>query len=131
MTNLTKDQLKEKAEKMQKFLSEKPGNEPNEIIERIELLSVLISQSGEYLAATKFLQDQLIHSEIMKAITEGYNEKLSASALNKFINALAKEENFLVNSFDRINSAAVHQLGGCRTILSYRKTEFATLSYGK
>jgi hypothetical protein len=128
---MTHEELKAKAEKMHLFLEQKPGSEPNDIIERIELLSILISQSGECLAAAKYIQDNLIHSEIMKTIREGYVDKVSASVLNKLVNSLAKEENFLVNSFDRINSAAVHQLDGCRTILSYRKTEFATLSYQK
>lgn len=125
-----KEELLEKAKKMQAYLEQKAGSEPNDLIERIENLSVLISQSGDFLAEAKYMQDSLISSEIMKAIKEGYNEKLSATALNKLINSLAKEENYLVSLFDRINSAAVHQLDGLRSILSYRKTEFSTLSYG-
>lgn len=129
MNRLTKDQLTAKAREMNLILLKESASEPNDLIDRIEKLSALISESGECLADAKYILDSLVHSEIMKAIKEGYNETLSATTLNQFIKALAKEENYLVNSFDRINSAAVHQLDGCRSILSYRKTEFATLSY--
>lgn len=125
----TYDELNLKAERMNAFLSEKMGSEPNDIIERIELLSILISQSGEFLADAKYLQDEIISSEIMKAIKAGYSETLSPTVLNKFVGSLAKKENYLVSIFDRINASATHQLDGCRSILSYRKTEFSTLSY--
>ena|SRR5688572_21519015 len=125
----TKEQLLEKARRMQSYLEEKPGTEPNEIIEKIENLSILISQSGDLLSEAKYIQDSVISSEIMKALKEGYHDKLTATGLNKLINSLAKEENYLVNLFDRINAAATHQLDGCRSILSYRKTEFSALNY--
>jgi hypothetical protein len=125
----TKEELLEKAKRMQAYLEEKPGTEPNEIIEKIENLSILISQSGDLLSQAKYIQDSVISSEIMNALKEGYQDKLTATGLNKLINSLAKEENYLVNLFDRINAAATHQLDGCRSILSYRKTEFSALNY--
>lgn len=128
---IPKEKLQPKADSMNFYLQEKSSDEPNDIIDRINNLSILISQSGECLAAANYYKDTLIHSEIMKIMREGMVDKLSATALNKLVNALAKEESFLVNQFDRINSAAVHQLDGLRSILSYRKTEFATLSYQK
>lgn len=66
----------------------------------------------------------------MKALKEGYADQLTPSALNKFVNSLAKNENYLVNVFDRINASSTHQLDACRSVLSYRKVEFSTLSYG-
>jgi hypothetical protein len=39
-----------------------------------------------------------------------------------FIKASAKDWNYLVISFDRINAAAVHQHDGLRTRISYIKT---------
>ena len=128
---IPKIDLQNKADKMNQYLQDKPSDEPNDIIERINLLSVLISQSGECLAAANYYKDTLIHSEIMKIMREGMVDRLSATALNKLVNALAKDESFLVNQFDRINSAAVHQLDGLRSVLSYRKTEFSTLSYAR
>jgi hypothetical protein len=128
---IAKELLQPKADAMNAYLQERSGNEPNDLIERLENLSVLVSQAGEYLAAAKYYHDVLIHSELMKCIKEGYMDKLTATALNKLVNALAKEESYLVNQFDRINSSAVHQIDGLRSILSYRKTEFSTLNYTK
>lgn len=125
----SKEDLLKKAAAMQKYLEERPGQEPNDIILKIEMLSIMISEAGNLLADAKYLQDSVISSEIMKALKEGYQDKLTATGLNKLINSLAKEENYLVNLFDRINAAATHQLDGCRSILSYRKAEFSTLSY--
>jgi len=126
---ILKDQLQPKADAMNAYLQEKANDEPHDIIERINNLSILISQSGEYLAAANYYKDTLIHSEIMKIMREGMVDRLSATALNKLVNALAKDESFLVNQFDRINSAGVHQMDALRSVLSYRKTEFSSLNY--
>ena len=128
---INKEELQPKADKMMAFIQKPVGSEPNDLIERIEMLSILISQSGECLAAAKYYQDMIISSSIMAVIKDGYSDKLGLSTMNKFVASLAKEENFLATQFDRINSSAVHQLDGLRSILSYRKTEFSTLSYGK
>ena len=128
---IPKEQLQDKADRMNKYLQEKASDEPNDIIDRINNLSVLISQSGEYLAAANYYKDALISSEIMRVMKEGIIDKLSMTAINKLVNSLAKEESFLVNQLDRINSAGVHQLDGLRSVLSYRKIEFSALSYIK
>ena len=128
---INKEELQPKADKMMAFIQKPVGSEPNDLIERIEMLSILISQSGECLAAAKYYQDMTVSSSIMAVIKDGYSDKLGISVLNKFVASLAKEENFLVNQFDRINSSGTHQLDGLRSILSYRKTEFSTLSYQK
>lgn len=126
-----KEQLTEKAEKFHSFLQAKYSKEPHDIIERIELLGILISESGECLAEAKYMRDKLINGEIMNALKNGYTNQLTPSALNKFISSLAYDENLLVNMLDRINAAATHQMEGLRSILSYRKTEFSALNYTK
>lgn len=128
---IPKEDLQAKADNMSAYLQTRLPDEPNEIIDRIGMLSVLVAQSGDCLAASKYYRDTLVHSELMKIVNEGVADKLSATALNKLVNALAKDETYLVNQFDRINSSAVHQLDGLRSILSYRKTEFSSLNYTK
>ena len=120
---LNREQLKEKAEKMQTWLELKPGSEPNDLIDRAENLSVLIAQSGQCLADAKYLQDVVVNGAIMEALQKAYEERLSPSTINKFVTTAAKEFNYLVNWLDRINSTAVHQLDGVRTIISFRKAE--------
>jgi hypothetical protein len=131
MKNLSNADLTEKADAMNKYLQTQGKGEPEDIIERIELLSIMISQAGEYLAIAKHKQDSVVSSEIMKAVKEGYLDKLSATVMNKLVSALAKEENYLVNQFDRINSSGVHQLDALRSVLSYKKAEFSALNYSR
>ena len=119
----TIEQLKETAERMQAYLEKKPGTEPNDLIERAENLNVLIAQSGSCLADAKYLQDIVVNGAIMEALQKAYEERLSPSTINKFVTTAAKDQNYLVNFFDRINSSAVHQLDSLRSILSYRKAE--------
>ena len=120
---LNREQLQDKAEKMQTWLELKPGSEPNDLIDRAENLSVLIAQSGQCLADAKYLQDVVVNGAIMEALQKAYEERLSPSTINKFVTTAAKEFNYLVNWLDRINSTAVHQLDGVRTIISFRKAE--------
>lgn len=120
---MNKDELLLKSEKFQKYLEEKPGTEPNDLIERASLLSILIAQSGQCLADAKYIQDDIVNGAIMEAIQKFYSEKLSPSTVNKFVTTAAKESNYLVNWLDRINATATHQLDSIRTLISYRKAE--------
>ena len=120
---LTKEQLQDKADKMLAYLEKKAGSEPNDIIERLENLNVLLTQSGQCLADAKYHQDMIVNGAIMEAVQKAYEEKLSPSVINKFVTTAAKDFNYLVNLFDRINSSAVHQIDSLRSMLSYRKSE--------
>lgn len=119
----TPEELKEIAANMQTYLELKPGTEPNDLIDRAETLSVLIAKSGHCLAEAKYIQDMIVNGTIMEALKKSYEERLSPSTINKFVTTAARDQNYLVNLFDRLNSAAVHQLDGVRTIISYRKAE--------
>lgn len=119
----TPAELKEIAEKMQKYLEEKPGSEPNDLIDRAENLAVLIAKSGSCLADAKYNLDHRKNDSITLALKEAMAQDWSISIIHKKIDALCKEENYLVNCFDRINSAAAKQLDALRTIISYRKSE--------
>lgn len=108
---------------MQEYLEKPYKADPDELIERINYLGIMISQSGQCLADAKYYQDTIVNGVIMEAIQKAYEEKLSASTINKFVTTAAKDQNLLVNTFDRINASAVHQLDAIRTIISYKKSE--------
>lgn len=120
---LSKEQLEIKAQKMQAFLEERPGSEPNDLIERLEFLNILVAESGKMLADAEWYRDQIIEGTIMDALKKSYEEKLSPSALNQYVKAVARDYNFLVKWIDRINATATHQIDGLRSIISYRKAE--------
>jgi len=120
---MTKEQLTESATKMQGYLEKKAGSEPNDLIDRAENLAILIAKSGQCLASAKYLQDTVVNGAIMEALQKAYEERLSSSTINKFVQSAAKDFNYLVNWLDRINATATHQLDAIRTIISYRKSE--------
>jgi hypothetical protein len=119
------EELKEKATRMQAYIERKEGSEPNDLISRAENLAVLIAQSGQCLADAKYMQDMVMNGAIMEALQKAYEERLSATTINQFVKTAAKEQNYLVNWFDRINATATHQLMAINTQISYRKAEMA------
>lgn len=119
----TDEQLTKKAEDMQKYLELPLPNEPNELIDRLEKIDILMAQSGKMLADAKYHRDSIISSTIMDALKKSYEEKLSPSVLNKFVESSARDCNYLVNWIDRINATSTHIKDSIRTIISYRKKE--------
>jgi hypothetical protein len=120
---MTLEDLKIKADKMQSFLEQKAIDQEEGLIDRLELLQVLLAQSGNYLAEAKYLLDQRKNDSITQSLKEALAGDWSTTIIHKKIDALCREENFLVNRFDRINSSAVHQIDALRSILSYRKAQ--------
>lgn len=122
---LSKEQLQKKVIQMNDFLQQKNGNdEPASMMERMELLEILISQSGEYLADAKYYQDEIINGAVIDSLKKSLEEKLSATTINLFVKTSAKEWNHIVNSLERINASATHQHGGLRTRISFLKATF-------
>jgi len=119
------EELKAKADRMQQFLEQKPSDQEEGIIDRLELLQILMAQSGELLATAKYLLDVRKNDSITQSLKEALAGDWSTTIIHKKIDALCREENFLVNRFDRINSSAVHQIDALRSILSYRKAQMS------
>jgi hypothetical protein len=120
----SQQELAEKADRMQLFLEcEYDSRNAEELIKRTEFLQILIAQSGRCLADAKWYQDKIVNGAIMESLKKAYEEKLSPSTINKFVMTAAKDYNYLVNVFDRINATATHQNESIRTIISYRKAE--------
>jgi hypothetical protein len=119
------EELKAKADKMQTFLEQKPSDQDEGLIDRLELLQILMAQSGDCLANAKYLLDMRKNDSITQSLKEALAGDWSTTIIHKKIDALCREENFLVNRFDRINSSAVHQIDALRSILSYRKAQMS------
>jgi len=119
------EELKVKADKMQSFLEQKPSDQEEGIIDRLELLQILMAQSGDCLANAKYLLDMRKNDSITQSLKDALAGDWSTTIIHKKIDALCREENFLVNRFDRINSSAVHQIDALRSILSYRKAQMS------
>ncbi len=125
LTNLRMTTIKTSLGKMQAYLESPVGQEPAELLERIEFLMIMVAKSGQLLAEAKFQQDGLINAGLLQAMEDGLDKKLSPSLITKFVSSNAKEVNYLVNWADRINASATHQLDAVRSIVSYKKAELS------
>ncbi len=117
------DQIRTSLSKMQAYLETPVGQEPAQLLERLEYLLIMVAKSGQLLAEAKLAQDQIINQGLLQAMDQGLDKKLSPSLITKFVGTNAKEVNYLVNWADRVNASATHQLDAIRTIVSYRKAE--------
>lgn len=116
------EELNDKIIRFQAYLELPAGDEPNNIMKRLEDLNILIAESGKALADAKYLQDKMV-SEVIKNVLADQNYNMSASTLNTYVKSLAKDYNYMVNVLDRINATATHQIDSLRSILSYKKSE--------
>ena len=123
LINLRMTTIKTSLGKMQAYLESPVGQEPAELLERIEFLMIMVAKSGQLLAEAKFQQDGLINAGLLQAMEDGLDKKLSPSLITKFVSSNAKDINYLVNWADRINASATHQLDAIRSIVSYKKAE--------
>ena len=123
---LNKEQLRDKVTKFNEFLQKTQCNdEASSMLERLEHLDILISQSGQYLADAKYFQDEIINGEVIDALKKSLEERLSATTINLYVKTCAKDINFLVNSLDRINRSATHQQAALITRISFVKSQMA------
>ena len=123
-TVLTLPELHDKARDMQIFLEEKyDSKEGSVLIERMEVMQRLMAESGKCLADAKWYKEKIENDAIMESLKKSYEEKLSTSTINKYVTTVARDYNYLVNVFDRINASATHQSDALRTLLSYLKAQ--------
>jgi ribosomal protein L20 len=121
---LSEQELHERAENMQYFLEEQyDSNDVQSLFKRSEKLQIMIAESGKCLADAKWYKDKIVSGTIMEALKKSYEQKLSASTINKYVDTAAREYNFIVNWFDRINASATHQNDAVRTFISFIKEQ--------
>ncbi len=82
---MTQTDLGTSLSKMQAYLETPAGNEPQELIDRIEYLNILIAKSGQLLAEAKFIQDDIVNKGLLQAMEQELDRKLSPSLVNKFV----------------------------------------------
>ena len=118
------EELEREAEEINEYLSTVPPEEPNLAIERGGELSAYIARTGKMLADAKFYQDQAIAQSIVYNL--GKQAGFPASVLKQLVESSCQRENLLVNTIERLNRAATHQLDWLRTVVSMAKEEMRT-----
>ena len=114
--------LQEEANQISDYLQITCQNNPQEIQQRIADTMVYVARTGEMLATAKQMLRRRKSEEIQNTIISIAKENcLSAKVQNALLDSIAEEEAFLVDTLDRLNAAATHQLDALRTLLSYER----------
>lgn len=125
---ITIEELLKEANSIQQFLEISVSDNPEELVERLSYINVLLARTGKMLADAKLLQDRAItaaYTEHMNAIM-----KMTPTVSVKFINAITLNENYLVNWLDRMNRVLVHSSDNIRTQISYNKEQLRLTKSG-
>lgn len=121
----SKENIQKELEEIQNFLEITLSENIEEAVYRGNDLAVYMARSGKLLADAKLHRDEKLKSEVISKIKDLVS--LPASSANKFIDTLTKDENYLVNWADRINTSCSRQLEWCRTVISKGKAELQAL----
>ena len=128
-TLITKiEDIKFELEAIQQFLEISISEDMNEVEQRGNELTVYMARSGKLLADAKYHRDEKPNSAIVEELKKIL--QLAPSTANKYIDALTKEENYLVSWSERVNRTCTHQIDWCRTLISKAKEEMRVSSYG-
>ncbi|MDR3267085.1 MAG: hypothetical protein LBT24_05905 [Tannerella sp.] len=116
------DKLDSEAQTIQSYCEITPSDNPQEITERIIELGVCISRTGKMLADAKYHLNKKRNEETMCLIERLLSkEKLSAKVQNSLLDSICRDEQYLVDSIERLNRTCVHQQDAMRSILSYER----------
>lgn len=114
----------EEAQQIQGYLDTTCSENPEEVLERIRVISPYISRTAFMLAEAKKALRAKKSDEIQAQICEIVNlQFLSAKVQNALLDSIAKEEAYMVDWLERLNAAATHQVDALRSILSYEREQ--------
>lgn len=124
-TNISSpEQIHQELEEIQLFLeAEYAADVPGQVQSRFDSLAAYMARSGKLKADAEWHYNQLVESSIMETLKKGYEERLSASTINKFVEAAARNYKYLVTWSDRVNRSCTHQLEGLRSVISTLRAE--------
>ena len=112
----------EEANAIQSYLEIECSGNPEEIMNRINTISVYMARSGEMLAQAKRQLRARKSKEIRETIISIAEKNcLSASVQNALLDSVCEKEAYLVDLLDRINATCKHQIDALRSLLSYEK----------
>lgn len=116
------DQIQDTCIEIQDFI-ERPYDADNgaAVVERAQKIEGYMALSGKILADAKYHYNAVFESSFVEAIKQ--NTKVSPSTLNKYLDSLCKDYQYLVDWCDRLNRSCTHHVDFARTIISKLKNE--------
>lgn len=102
---------------------------PDAVVERAGILEGYMAISGKMVADAKYQYNDILNSIFIQAVKDGLQQRMPTSTLNKYIDSICKDFQYLVDWTDRINRTCTHQLDLCRSLISKHKTEYQANQY--
>lgn len=117
--------MKKELEEIQAFLEQPISDDMDEAIERGNKLSSYIARTGKLYADAKNNLNVKMNSEIMETLRKIARDTPMATSttINKLVNSLCAEEQYLVDLAERLNKSATHSLDWLRSIVSKAKQD--------
>lgn len=117
--------IEPKLKEMQSFLEQTyAAEEGSEVVERMQMAEHYMSLSGKLFADAKYYRDRYVDTAIMDTVKEALKQgNWSTSVINKKIDAMSMDLNYLVNWAERTNRSCTHCIELCRTLISKQKAE--------
>lgn len=123
----TLESIEKMANSVQEYLEITVSDNPEEIVERGNDLTVYLAQTSKLLADAKYhLNTSKKASIILHA-----KKKLSPTIFKELINSSTERETYFVNWIERLNRACTHELDWLRSVLSKMKEEMRMQGYQK
>jgi len=105
---------------------------PASVMQRGQDLEAYLALSAKLVADSKYWQDQMLNSTVSETVKDALKDGgWSASTINKKVDALCKEVNYLVNWSTRLNATVTHQLDFLRSVISKQKEEMRQMQWQK
>lgn len=118
------------AEIVQSFLVQEVHTDDIECaIKRGHELAAYMAGTGKALADAKYWRDKAYSDSTLTKLKERQLTGLSATAMNKLIDADCKEFNYLVNFIEQLDKECKHQLSWLITCVSKAKEEMKLSQY--
>ncbi len=123
--NITlQDQILKELSHIDSFLTVTCSEQIEEVVERGNDLAVHIARSGKLLADAKYHLNTKMKSDVFDVLKMTARQAGATSkAVNKIIDSLCADEQYLVDWAERINRTATHQLDWCRSLLAKAREE--------
>lgn len=128
---MVSDSFIQELDTMSSFMKVAHSCTPEEIQERLSIISVYCVRAGEMLAEAKRELRRKKASEIATTIMAISKEQcLSAKVQNAMLESIAEEEAYIVDRCERLCAASAHMIDELRTQLSYEKEQLRLTKTG-
>ena len=132
-TNIaTPEMIYKSCEEVQLFIEATyDADNPTECVARAQSAEGYMGLTSKMLADAKYHYDSLLNGIFIDAIKKAEGVRMQTSTLNKYIDTLCYDYNYLVTWSDRLNRSCTHCLDLQRSFISKLKAEFSATSWHK